>query len=116
MIISKDRVTPETLIALMQYAQSEACTFLCAVKPPTNIVNDHVFQLGSVVSFLKIEGTVFQIVDAHGGKTYLTGFSIKVLVEDLYWIQDPEKERSYYKSERVPAAVLNRVSEILNVE
>jgi hypothetical protein len=111
MIISKDRITREKLVALIQFSIAPECQFLTAIKPNTNIVNDHVFQNDSVLSFLKVEERTFKDIDDQGQETFWVGFSVKILAEDKYW---NAKERPTYKSETVPPAVLNKVAEILN--
>ncbi|MCX6735707.1 MAG: hypothetical protein NTZ13_01330 [Candidatus Parcubacteria bacterium] len=111
MIFIKDCVTRQKFIELVEFSLAPECQFLIAVKPKTNIVNDHLFQNGSIISFLKVEEHIFEDVDAQGLATLWAGFSVKILVEDEYWVK---KEKRYYKSEITPPEILNKVAEILS--
>lgn len=113
MIYSKDRVSRTTLIALLNYSMSPECQFLVSVKPPTQILNDHEVREGSIVTFLKIEEKVFLFDDKEKPEHRLA-FAVKVCVEDRHLIIPPEGDEHAYRTEPVPPAVLNRISEILN--
>lgn len=110
MIYSKDRVSRETLAALITYSMEAECQFLIGIKPPTNIINDWEIKPGSVIRFLKVEEKVFKI----GDKDHHRAFSVKIMVEDEYLVWLDEKMKTF-KEVPVPSQVLNRVAEILNV-
>lgn len=111
MVYTKDGLTKEKLVELLQYSLRPECQFLTAVKPNTDVVNDHVFQNESVVRMLKMEEKINEEIQADLTVTYTYKFSVKVLVEDKYWIK---VDKRYYKSKRVPAKISNDVAQILN--
>ena len=117
MIIIKDEVSRNTLSALLEYSISDECQFLIAVKPKTQVLNDHLVQLGSVIKILKCQEKVVRFCDDMGNKSYQELFSIKVLVEDAYWVPSKgEKKDIHYKSGKVPTTIHARVNEILTAQ
>ena len=114
MIYSKDRVSRETLTNLIAYSLMPECQFFIGIKPRTNIVNDHERKVTSVISFLKIEEQVFEFPNRKEGDKHGRAFSVKVLVED-YYLESPKEGSRNYGVRPVPATVLNKVAEILNV-
>jgi hypothetical protein len=115
MIYTKDGLSTAKFIELLQYSQESKCQFLSIIKPKTSIVNDHVMQVESVIRFLKVEEKVNVVPQSDGSEKLSYRFSVKVLVEDYYWIKQPSTTTTRYcKSEKVPSDIHNRVAEILN--
>jgi hypothetical protein len=114
-VISKNGVTRKQFIALLQYSLLEECQFTLAVKPKTNIRNDHKFQIGSVIRFLKVEESVHCYVESIGEEEcYAPLFTIKVCVEDRYWEKLLDSDGDVHTlSGIVPSAIRVKVAEIL---
>lgn len=111
MLYTKDGLTTEKFIELLQYSLEPECQFLSAI----NIANDLVIQNESVIRFFKMAENKNVDLRADGSEIYSYRFSVKVLVEDKYWAKHPDPDNeNYYKSETVPSHIHNHVNKILN--
>lgn len=105
MIYSKDGLTKEKLIELLQYSLKQECQFLTHKKP---------FEFTeSIIRVLEIEEKFYDPVNNDGERVPSYRFSVKILVEDKYWIKDI-KDGVYYKSEKVPSQIYTDVTRILS--
>ncbi len=107
MIYIKDGLTREKLTELFQYSLQEHCLFPMAIKPNTNILNDHVFKELSVIKFLKIEEGPYREILNTGKEEYFVRFSVKVLVEDHYW--EGKSGTDWQTNDKVLSGVVPRV-------
>ena len=112
MIYTKDGLTRDQFIKLLQYSLEADCQQIMAVKPETIIVNDHSFQSESVIRFLEVKEKTFKTINAKGKDSFSTRFFVKILVEDNYFEETPD--HSYHKSGVVLPRVHANVCKILS--
>lgn len=112
MIISKDGLTKRSFIELLEFSEKPECQYLCCVSKDKELPTD--FQKESVVRLLKVAEALESTVDAEGTRTISYRFSVKVLVEDDYWVPAKGNDDKFCKSGKVPAAIHNEVVRLLS--
>jgi len=119
MFYTKDGLTKEKLIELLQFSLSKECQFIIAVRQqPGTVDGIYSVQEGSIIRFLKMkEEEAYKEMQRNGTGVFSLRYSVKICVEDFFWeeVQGGDTEEgAYAQSGKTPIKIKNTVSKILN--
>jgi hypothetical protein len=116
MIITKEGVTREKLVELLNYSLTDECRFPYPLKPEARVFSSNSLGSRPCIRLLEAKEAVFQATNTNGEMEYSWRFFLKVCIEDNYWepIITGGTLTGYRSSGIVPPAIKLRVAEILS--